>query len=541
VYSFGAASAEREYAFDGGVDATEVLLADPAGGFVCIALGDGRARRVLGTRPFEDSVEGRWRIGLARLPAAQGAANLELTAVAPTPAGEVPAADETWRGDPRARFGDLHRHTHASRCATATDGTRADAYRYARGPGALDFVAITDHHQHLTEWSWWLARRDALRHDDPGRLVVFAGLERVIAGRGHYNEVFRDVRDAEWNPRRFDRLGSGIAPARAEDSFLIPHMFGLARNAVRWDLADPSLVRLAEIYQGARGSFEGRGAPLETREPVAAKSALVPALATGLDLGLIASSDHNSTRGGLAGVRAAAFERDALFDALRSRETYACVGPAAVDLRIGALRMGSSGVPAPGALLEISARGPEHVASVELLRDGEVVHRWAGAAAHELYVVTLRDSFGAPFELEPRGGRVLAARTRASGDTGFEIEVVDAGRLARAQLVGTGLQVCELAIDVEWDAPPAERAFALRKRSASADLRVPDVAVGASRRVPLESVVEHDVFLWRVGTPLDLAEFRETLALPGPGAYWARVAFRDGNLAWTSPLRVRAP
>ena len=57
-------------------------------------------------------------------------------------------------GDYSLYFGDIH--THSGQMNDACDnsgcglGSRADNYEYARGPGALDFYALTDH-----EWQIW--------------------------------------------------------------------------------------------------------------------------------------------------------------------------------------------------------------------------------------------------------------------------------------------------------------------------------------------------------------------------------------------------
>ncbi|MBM3977625.1 MAG: hypothetical protein FJ299_11625 [Planctomycetes bacterium] len=548
VWQPGSTGEPMDLAFDGGADGSETLLADPRGGWVVVALGDGRSTRVLATQPFEDAVEGNWCVGIARLPASGEQRELVLRAPASAPESapieSVAQAAAEWRAPGGVFFGDLHRHTHQSRCSTQSDGTREDAYRYARGPGRLDFIAITDHHQHLTECSWWLARRDALRHDDPGRLAVFAGLERVLVGRGHFNEVFLDAREAEWAPERFERLGSGLPAKRAARSILIPHMLGLRQNHVRWEAVDGALVRLAEVYQGARGSFEDVGAPLQSSENTRKRAALDAAFATGIDLGLIGSSDHNAVHGGLAGVLAERAGRAELFSALQARATFASIGHCAVDLRIGALRMGQSGGAEPDAMLELSARGPSEVACVELLRDGALLRRWSGAeradgASRELYVVTLQHAFGAPLELEPRGGRVAAARTRAAGDTGYRVELVDGDRLARVRLVSKGQQVCELALELEWNVPESDRLIALRMGGEPFELAVRALAPGASRNLQVERGEGRDVGLWRVGAPLGKAEFDAAIPLPGPGVYRARIAFRDGNLAWTSPIRIQ--
>ncbi|MEO0652649.1 MAG: hypothetical protein AAFZ65_18395, partial [Planctomycetota bacterium] len=156
---------------------TSCLVAD-GGMLFAVLAGDARREAFDEADLWVEVLEQDWRVGVTPLGAAGDRPALgpaRATAPLPDPAAHVPRAR-----DARWLFGDLHRHTHLSRCAGDADGTRLDTYRYARGPGALDFVSITDHFQHLSRWSWWRSLRDVERYHAPPSLVVLPGLERFL-------------------------------------------------------------------------------------------------------------------------------------------------------------------------------------------------------------------------------------------------------------------------------------------------------------------------------------------------------------------------
>ena len=49
------------------------------------------------------------------------------------------------------------------------------------------------------------------------------------------------------------------------------------------------------------------------------------------------------------------------------------------------------------------------------------------------------------------------------------------------------------------------------------------------------------VLAWRQGTPLDQTQSKIefNIDVADGDSYYARVAWTDGNLAWTSPIRIR--
>ena len=79
---------------------------------------------------------------------------------------------------------------------------------------------------------------------------------------------------------------------------------------------------MAEIFQ-ARGSYEYFGAPL-IAEVQRQGHYLQDALGGGVQIGVIASSDHGLVHGAYAGIYAREFTRRGVLEALRSRRSFGC-------------------------------------------------------------------------------------------------------------------------------------------------------------------------------------------------------------------------
>ena len=216
-------------------------------------------------------------------------------------------------------FGDLHRHTDLSLCFPFYDGSLDDAYRYARGPGGLDFVAITDHARDLDRGDvsgvpWQRTLEAVERNHRPGEFVAFYSYERSQAQTDHNVISLTPDVLAPHTPPLVD-FWSEIDPS---ETITIPHatshVNGKRFSGDVWTKNDPERRPLAEVYQSYRD--------VDSLEELRTK-----ALATDQMLGFIASSDHLSTSGAYAcvwaeGAGAEALERRPIFDALRARRTY---------------------------------------------------------------------------------------------------------------------------------------------------------------------------------------------------------------------------
>lgn len=542
VLTFGdGAAAQVLVDSDGDNEPTEALFPGAENGVACVLLHDGRVE-ASHPEPMQGPLEGRWRLRLRDLPAPTGLPSAEvLGPLRRLGSAPSPVAHGTRATGPY--FGDLHRHTHLSRCAGATEGTLEDAYRYARGPGGLDFMAVTDHFQHLTPWSWWRSVREVDRRHAEGRLVAFVGLECVLPGQGHANLIHVGGGAASLH------AGLAATPPVIEFSpksdIMIPHMTGDIWNPAPWSSLNPKLHRLVEIHQGRRGSYESMDGPYVSEDLTTPAKGFDRIHAEGKHFGLISSSDHSSSSSSYAGVHAASLTRDAIFAGLRSRRTFASTARVEAEASIGRLRMGAHGVaPADAPLVIRTPRTPGRapVASVDVLKNGQVLAHVDGADApattgapgdgSELVVVTtqLRRR---PDDLRVRveDGTLLEARLRRPHPMGEGLVVEGNG----ARLARRGGWV-DIVLRIRPDGEATR--VVVERGEVRGELALAEVAPGTSHRIPGAD----KEWLWRIGPSLGRAELE--LEVPDPGrapgdTYYARIAFEDGNVLWTSPILVR--
>ena len=525
--------------------ATESLVMTAAGPMLVFAT-DLRSTREPRPNPFEASIESPWRVGSIRLPAATGFPELSdeppitaALALDTTPVRALRKNLEPREGEGTVYFGDLHRHTHLSRCAGSKDGITTDVYRYARGPGGLDFVAITDHFQHLQPWSFWRNQRDVIRFHAPGRLVAFSGVERASKERGHRNDIYLDATAQSYKPNvwnNFPESGTRWTSPSVDNTISIPHMMGRSESPWRWNWMRADLHRVFELYQGARGSYEGAELPLVATDYDVPEAGVGAGLTRGHQFGFIAASDHGSTACGLAGVSAPELSRAAIFAAIQARQTFAATDFARIESTLGSLQAGQSGTAPAGAPLVVRARGAAPVATIEVIKNGAPWRRQGGeAGTPELVVLTLR-RFGPypdkPMHVSLTNAELGSWKVRRRGELNSVIQRTTQNSMS----VVKGRSVMDLVFEVLPRS--AEPAIELEVGSASTALALAELPLG--RTVRLGQGFDRDQ-LWRIGPSLGLADYVGEFADPErkPGdSYYTRVVFEDGNVAWSSPIFI---
>lgn len=269
--------------------------------------------------------------------------------------------------------GDLHRHTDLSLCFPFYDGSLDDAYRYARGPGALDFVAITDHARDLDQGNvdglpWKRSVAEVDRHHQPGRFVAFHAYERSQGDTDH-NVI--SLRPDALRPHR-PPLREFWAEFDPSEVMTIPH----ATAAVEgrrfcgnvWTKRDDERRPLAEVYQAFR-------------DVDSMKELQVRALPGGQRFGFIASSDHLSTSGAYAyvwvpteGTPESALDRAPIFEAFRARRTYGATARIELEVRSGSSWMGEDLAGDGPFPIQVRARGSAGIARVEFWDTGSLAH-----------------------------------------------------------------------------------------------------------------------------------------------------------------------
>lgn len=269
--------------------------------------------------------------------------------------------------------GDLHRHTDLSLCFPFYDGSLDDAYRYARGPGALDFVAITDHARDLDQGNvnglpWKRSVAEVDLHHLPGRFVAFHAYERSQGDTDHNVISLRpDVLRPHRPPLR--EFWAEFAPSEV---ITIPHatapVEGRRFCGNVWTKRDDERRPLAEVYQAFR-------------DVDSLKELQLRALPGGQRFGFIASSDHLSTSGAYAfvwvptaGAAESSLDRAPIFEAFRARRTYGATARIELEVRSGDQWMGED-LEGDGPFpIRVRARGAAGISKVEFWDSGSLVH-----------------------------------------------------------------------------------------------------------------------------------------------------------------------
>ena len=343
-------------------------------------------------------------------------------ALGPSPATrpQPPAPHHRWTvgdDDLTLYWGDVHRHTDLSVCRSDSEGCLNEQYRYGRAVAGLDFMATSDHTdegRRLLPYEWWQIQKSAdLFHVD-GAFVTFYAYEREQrAPYGHRNILFGErggpvvyirrerYRRSPWaerfpvadGPRQIspDELWS-VLRATGKRATVISHM-GMTKVGIDWsqiEHVDHKLETVVEIYQGARRSYEGVGAPQPTvgledehRDRVTsghlspyARGTYQAALARGFNLGVFASSDHISTHTSYGGVYASALTRNGLLDGIEARRTVAATDKIALELSCNGRPLGSIFTSSTKSVLTFAVHGTAPITRVTLVRN-EVDHeRW---------------------------------------------------------------------------------------------------------------------------------------------------------------------
>lgn len=315
-------------------------------------------------------------------------------------------------------LGDLHRHTDLSRCSSNFDGPFSDALRYAHDVGQLQFVAITDHFEHMSAYDWWRSLTWMDAYDLPGRTTSLRAYERADQSTGHrnviaggadlplvsYREHYRPARDDALSamPRGMWQYFEGLP------ILTIPHtpagMYDLHPCRMDWLSFEPKYDRLVEIFQAYRGSSEAVDAPraLPVNRP---RRYVRPALDGGLHFGFVASSDHQSSFGSFAGAWSTGVSRGEIFGALHERITFASTAKMALWTEWDGVPMGASAQRAPGVHgpLRLEADGfSRRFVRADLIVSGAVVE------SRELDAATLELEFTHAALSVPERGEVYA-------------------------------------------------------------------------------------------------------------------------------------
>jgi hypothetical protein len=248
--------------------------------------------------------------------------------------------------------GDTHRHTDISNDG-AGDGSVLDLFRYALDVTGYDFMMIGDHDMGgLNEYHWWRTEKFIDLFHLRGQFTTLFGCERSVPyPNGHRNVIFprRGVRPLERSQKENKgeiNTGSVLYPWLKENGGLAISHSSPTTQGTDWRDNDPELEPVMELYQGYHISAEYVGAPLGLQRD-ADGNPLTPsvhgqyrddgmwweALRKGYRMGVVASSDHQSTHMSHACIYSPEPSRTAIIESLRKRQAYAATDNIIMDFR----------------------------------------------------------------------------------------------------------------------------------------------------------------------------------------------------------------
>ncbi|MDQ6638747.1 MAG: hypothetical protein M3Z15_03660 [Pseudomonadota bacterium] len=196
--------------------------------------------------------------------------------------------------------------------------------------------------------------------------VVFPGDHRPLCKAGDPHQL-----------RRF---------CRAEAALMIPHhlAYPAGRRGVNWEAFDEECTPVVEIYSEHGNAEDDRGPfPYFSHSMGGRQTSHTAAagLAAGLRFGFVGSSDDHAGFPGAygEGLMAALVDdltRDAIFQAIRARRTYALTGDRIeLDLRVEGAPMGATIEAGREVEVEFAVDGRDELDVVEVVHDGRIVHR----------------------------------------------------------------------------------------------------------------------------------------------------------------------
>lgn len=328
----------------------------------------------------------------------------------------------------RTFWGDLHVHTNLSLCKPEVSGSIEENCLAARDGAKLDFLALTDHAEHVEESTWKHAMALAGRFEEAGRFVLLPAYEWSSAMYGNRNVYYRGTGplldcvayDTATPEGLWRALRERVGPRGA---ITVPHHPAARAHLMDWGHYDPEFDRLVEICQ-RRGQQERLDEPpapgmlaqvgwdpARSLEPGAT---VHDALMRGYRLGFVGGADAHGEWAGsscLTAVRAARLARDDVFDALYERRCYATTGARIeLDFHANGWPMGSVvprnrfGLSAEYPIeLTVRVRGTDRIDRVEFLANGWTVHVEACTSD----AVTLRWSMPRPSSRVRSGGNEI--------------------------------------------------------------------------------------------------------------------------------------
>jgi hypothetical protein len=230
----------------------------------------------------------------------------------------------------------------------------------------------------------WPKIQEAIKKtNEDGKFVAFIGYEFHSSMYGDYCIIFPDD-----NSRLeiCDGIDSFKKLAKETGALIIPHHLGYKRGhrGFNIDVFDDNYSPVVEIYS-EHGCSERDGGPYEmithSMGARTTENTLQNILSKGYKVGVVASSDdHLGYPGaygeGLVAVLAESLDRKSIFEAIKSRRTYAVTGDRIkLDFSLNGNVMGSVLDYAEQREISAFVDGWDEILMIEVVKNNEVIHR----------------------------------------------------------------------------------------------------------------------------------------------------------------------
>ncbi len=314
----------------------------------------------------------------------------------PTCVTEQPPTERIWWGDP-------HWQTFFS------DGIRCpeELYAFARDEAFLDFGAISDHMEAVTDRQWDYFQAVTDDANEPGRFVTLHGQEWTnhdpsVGAPGHRNIYFRrkgapPLRSTDGDCNTLEKLWRLLDALPAGEAIVVPHHSANTVMGVDWSLGwNPRYEKAVEIYSvwgnSERPAEQGNPRPIRSLDGEMPGRHVIDALKRGYRFGFLGGGDiHDGRPGddlhteqsdvagyqehlwpqGFTAAMASGLTRDAVFDAIGNRATYATTR-SRIYLEV------SPSVGQRAATLAVRAASEDGLREVTLIRNGDDLQSAAG-------------------------------------------------------------------------------------------------------------------------------------------------------------------
>ena len=264
-------------------------------------------------------------------------------------------------------WGDMHRHSHLSKCMSPNDGSPVQHFRWAIDHNRMDFWALTEHLEYMSYNEWRRVEETVAAFTSEGRFEPLFGFEWGN-NPGHTNIFYRD-----------QQLGEELRAL----TLMSPSLEDLME---RWDARMPAgEVLAARHYQGHRQPdvFEGYRAAWEpSMEIIQARGDqrawIETFLREGARIGFLGATDHARHwhfAYCMTGVWATAPTREAIFDAIWQRRTIAASAKILLHTEVSGVPMGAEGEVHGAPQLRVMAESDQPLQEIEVYRNGALAHR----------------------------------------------------------------------------------------------------------------------------------------------------------------------